>query len=122
MFLEKSEELFEKLNALRDLGVTIALDDFGTGYSSLSYISSLPLDKLKIDQSFIRDMVSDPAAQTIVQSITTLAHGLGLTLVCEGVENALQCEMLTALRCEEGQGYFFGRPQPARQAVSTSSM
>ncbi|MDR7028664.1 EAL domain-containing protein [Rhizobium rosettiformans] len=121
MFLEKSEELFEKLNALRDLGVTIALDDFGTGYSSLSYISSLPLDKLKIDQSFIRDMVSDPAAQTIVQSITTLAHGLGLTLVCEGVENALQCEMLTALRCEEGQGYFFGRPQPARQILALSA-
>lgn len=121
IFLEKSDELFAKLHALRDLGVTIALDDFGTGYSSLSYISSLPLDKLKIDQSFIRDMLSDPAAQTIVQSVTTLAHGLGLTLVCEGVENALQCDMLAAMRCEEGQGYFFGRPQSAREILLLSA-
>jgi diguanylate cyclase (GGDEF)-like protein len=121
IFLEKSEELLEKLEALRGLGVTIALDDFGTGYSSLSYISSLPLDKLKIDQSFIREMVSDSAAQTIVQTVTTLAHGLGLKVVCEGIENALQCEMLAAMQCEEGQGYLFGRPQSARQIQALSA-
>jgi EAL domain-containing protein (putative c-di-GMP-specific phosphodiesterase class I) len=121
IFLEKSEELLEKLEALRGLGVTIALDDFGTGYSSLSYISSLPLDKLKIDQSFIREMVSDSAAQTIVQTVTTLAHGLGLKVVCEGIENALQCEMLAAMQCEEGQGYLFGRPQSARQIQTLSA-
>jgi len=121
IFIERSEELFSKLDALQELGVTIALDDFGTGYSSLSYISSLPLDKLKIDQSFVRDMVSDPAAQTIVQAVTTLAHGLGLKVVCEGVENALQCELLAAMQCEEGQGYFFGRPQSAREIMALSA-
>ena len=87
----------------------------------MSYISSLPLDKLKIDQSFVRDMVSDPAAQTIVQAVTTLAHGLGLKVVCEGIENALQCEMLAAMRCEEGQGYYFGRPQSAREIQALSA-
>ncbi len=122
IFLEKSDDLFAKLDALRELGVTIALDDFGTGYSSLSYISSLPLDKLKIDQSFVRDMVGDPAAQTIVQAIITLAHGLGLTVVCEGIESALQGQMLANMGCEEGQGYFFGRPQSARQILELSTM
>lgn len=121
IFIERSEELFTTLDALRDLGVTIALDDFGTGYSSLSYISTLPLDKLKIDQSFIRDMVSDPAAQSIIQAVTTLAHGLGLKVVSEGIENALQCEMLTAMGCEEGQGYLFGRPQSAREIQTLSA-
>jgi len=121
IFVERSEELFSKLDALRDLGVTIALDDFGTGYSSLSYISSLPLDKLKIDQSFVREMVSDPATQSIVQAVMTLAHGLGLKVVGEGVENALQSEMLAAMGCEEGQGYLFGRPQSARQIQALSA-
>ncbi|MFN3635122.1 MAG: EAL domain-containing protein [Rhizobium rhizophilum] len=121
IFLEQSDELFLKLDALRDLGVTIALDDFGTGYSSLSYISQLPLDKLKIDQSFIRDMVSDPAGQAIVQAVSALAHGLGLMVVCEGIEDAMQCEMLTAMGCEEGQGYFFGRPQSAREILELST-
>jgi EAL domain-containing protein (putative c-di-GMP-specific phosphodiesterase class I) len=121
IFIERSDDLFSTLDALRALGVTIALDDFGTGYSSLSYISALPLDKLKIDQSFIRDMMTDPAAQTIVQTVTALAHGLGLKVVCEGVENAVQCEMLGAMRCEEGQGYFFGRPQSAREIQALSA-
>ncbi|MDH4414750.1 MAG: bifunctional diguanylate cyclase/phosphodiesterase, partial [Rhizobium sp.] len=121
IFIERSEDLFSALDALRALGVTIALDDFGTGYSSLSYISSLPLDKLKIDQSFVRDMISDPAAQSIVQAVTTLAHGLGLKVVCEGIENALQCGMLAAMGCEEGQGYFFGRPQSAREIQALSA-
>jgi diguanylate cyclase (GGDEF)-like protein len=121
IFIERSDELFSTLDALRGLGVTIALDDFGTGYSSLSYISSLPLDKLKIDQSFVRDLVSDPAAQSIVQAVTTLAHGLRLKVVCEGVENAMQCQMLSAMGCEEGQGYHFGRPQSARQILALSA-
>lgn len=122
IFIERSEELFSTLDSLRDLGVTIALDDFGTGYSSLSYISSMPLDKLKIDQSFVRDMVSDPSAQSIVQAVTNLAHGLGLKVVSEGIENALQCEMLAAMGCEEGQGYLFGRPQSARQIQALSAV
>jgi EAL domain-containing protein (putative c-di-GMP-specific phosphodiesterase class I) len=122
IFMEKSEDLFAKLDALRELGVTIALDDFGTGYSSLSYISSLPLDKLKIDQSFIRNMDSEPAAQAIVQAVTSLAHGLGLTVVCEGIESAPQGKVLAAMGCEEGQGYFFGRPQSARQILELSTV
>ena len=120
IFLERSDELLLKLEALHALGVTIALDDFGTGYSSLSYISHLPLDKLKIDQSFIRDMVSDPSAQAILQAVSTLAHGLGLKVVCEGIENPLQGEMLAAMGCEEGQGYLFGRPQSAREILDVA--
>jgi len=121
IFLERSDDLLLKLGALHALGVSIALDDFGTGYSSLSYISNLPLDKLKIDQSFVRDMVSDPSAQAIVQAVSTLAHGLGLKVVCEGIENALQSEMLAAMGCEEGQGYLFGRPQSARQILEVAA-
>ena len=121
IFLERSEELFTKLEALRELGLTIALDDFGTGYSSLSYLSSLPLDKLKIDQSFIREMVSDPAALAIVQTVTTLGRGLDLKVVCEGIENAMQTEMLNAMHCEEGQGYLFGRPQTAADIHALSA-
>lgn len=121
IFLEQSDQLFVKLKALRALGIAIALDDFGTGYSSLSYISSLPLDKLKIDQSFIRNMTSDPTAQTIVQTITALAHGLGFKVVCEGIEDELQSETLRAMGCEEGQGYLFGRPQPACRILDHSA-
>ncbi len=107
------EESHRKLSLLRDLGVTIAIDDFGTGYSSLSYLSKLPLDSLKIDRSFVSGLSESSEAGTIVSTIISLAHGLRLKVVAEGVETLAQSNMLELLRCDEVQGYFYGRPVPS---------
>jgi diguanylate cyclase (GGDEF)-like protein len=114
-FLEQGGPTIQKMRRLRETGVTIALDDFGTGYSSMSYLASLPLDKLKIDQSFVRAINSDVRVLEIVKAIVSLAHGLELSVVAEGVEGELEVEVLTRLGCETGQGYLFGRPQRALQ-------
>lgn len=104
----------ETLRGLGALGVRIAVDDFGTGYCGLSYLRRLPIDKLKIDRSFLRELDSHPADAGIVQAIATLAHGLGLSLVAEGVETAAQCARLLELGCEEWQGHHFSEPlEPA---------
>jgi len=100
----------ETLHGLGALGVRIAIDDFGTGYSGLAYLRRLPIDKLKIDRAFLRELDSHPADARIVQAIATLAHGLGLALAAEGVETAAQCERLLALGCEEWQGHYFSEP------------
>lgn len=121
LFLDRSEALFETLESLRNLGVSIALDDFGTGYSSLSYLTRLPLDKLKIDQSFIRDMTDEAGARSIVRTIIALAHSLKLQVIAEGVETEEQCSLLTALGCEVAQGYYFGKPMAAEQIQNYSS-
>jgi diguanylate cyclase (GGDEF)-like protein len=105
------------LQAIKDLGVQLSIDDFGTGYSSLAYLKSFPIDKLKIDQSFVRDMLDDPADLAIVRATIALGHALGLRLVAEGVESLEQAEQLTALGCEELQGYFFARPLEAASLV-----
>jgi EAL domain-containing protein (putative c-di-GMP-specific phosphodiesterase class I) len=107
------EENSRKLSILRDMGVTVAIDDFGTGYSSLSYLGRLPVDALKIDQSFVAGMADNPEAASIVSSIITLAHGLKLKVVAEGVENEAQSNMLKQLGCDEVQGYLFSKPLPA---------
>lgn len=112
-FMERTGALVDLLKALRSIGVVIAIDDFGTGYSSLSYISKLPLDKVKIDQSFVRGMAADPSQMAIVQAIRSLAGGLGLKVVCEGIEGDEEWTLLRLLGCEEGQGYYFGKPQSA---------
>jgi len=101
------------LQAIKDLGVKLSIDDFGTGYSSLAYLKRFPIDKLKIDQSFVRDMLSDPADLAIVRATIALGHELGLRLVAEGAECLGQVEQLTALGCEELQGYWFSRPLDA---------
>jgi EAL domain-containing protein (putative c-di-GMP-specific phosphodiesterase class I) len=88
------------------------LDDFGTGYSSLTYLRQLPLNRLKIDQSFIRDMLSDSDCAAIVKSVITLAHDLRITVVAEGVETASQLDYLRQTNCDEAQGYLIGRPVP----------
>lgn len=119
--LDRSEALLATLHALRSLGVSLALDDFGTGYSSLSYVSGLPLDKLKIDQAFVRNLVNDPAMQSIVIAVTSLAHGLGLKVVCEGIETVEQSRMLLDFGCEQGQGYFFGRPATAQRILEMAT-
>lgn len=103
------------LNALSEMGVRIAVDDFGTGYSSLAYLAQFPLDVLKIDQSFVRDVVNRSDVACVVTAIVGLAHSLDLEVVAEGVENPEQLEFLRTLGCEEIQGYLSGRPLSADQ-------
>jgi diguanylate cyclase len=103
------------LKLLRSMGVSIAIDDFGTGYSSLSYLRRLPIDKLKIDRSFIRDLPTSPTDESIVRAIVSLAHSVGLTVVAEGVETAEQLERIRALECDQWQGYYCCQPQPAAE-------
>jgi diguanylate cyclase (GGDEF)-like protein/PAS domain S-box-containing protein len=100
------------LTALRDLGVRLAIDDFGTGYSSLSQLLRLPLDTLKIDQSFTAGLGQSTQAEAIVTSIIAMAHAVGLTVVAEGVETVLQLDILRQLDCDQAQGYHLGRPAP----------
>jgi EAL domain-containing protein (putative c-di-GMP-specific phosphodiesterase class I) len=95
------------LKKLKDTGVSISVDDFGTGYSSLNYIKKLPVDNLKIDMSFIREVAKDPDAASIVTAITGLARSLGLKTIAEGVETEEQRNILRLLRCDLGQGYYF---------------
>ena len=97
------------LGRLRGVGVSISVDDFGTGYSSLSYVKKLPVDNLKIDMSFVRDVTRDPDAASIITAITSMARGLGLKTIAEGVESEEQRRILHLLRCNMGQGYHFGR-------------
>jgi EAL domain-containing protein (putative c-di-GMP-specific phosphodiesterase class I) len=98
------------LQEISDLGVLVAIDDFGTGYSSLRYLAKLPVDRLKIDRSFIASMVEDPDSMTIVSTVISLAHALNLHVVAEGVETAEQAKVLKLLRCDEMQGFLFSKP------------
>jgi diguanylate cyclase (GGDEF)-like protein/PAS domain S-box-containing protein len=101
------------LNELHGLGLTIAIDDFGTGYSSLSYLKKFPIDRLKVDRSFVQDLGTNQAGEEIVGAIIALAHSLKMSVIAEGVENSRQLDMLRELKCEEVQGFYFGRPVPA---------
>ena len=103
------------LNRLSELGFKLSIDDFGTGYSSLAYLKRLPVDELKIDKSFVMNMENDEDDAKIVRSTIDLAHNLGLTVVAEGVENALIWGKLKELACDEAQGYFMARPMPASE-------
>jgi EAL domain-containing protein (putative c-di-GMP-specific phosphodiesterase class I) len=101
------------LHAIRAMGVRLAIDDFGTGFSSLSYLSKLPVDSVKIDRSFVSDMVVGPEGLSLVSIIINLAHSLKLRVVAEGVETDEQSRLLHLLSCDEMQGYLFSRPLPA---------
>ena len=103
------------LQTLRERGVRVAVDDFGTGYSSLSYLRKLPVDAVKIDQSFVRQISTAGDDTTIVKAVIGMARGLKLRVIAEGVETLEEVAFLRAYRCEEAQGYYFSRPVPARQ-------
>lgn len=103
------------LTALNDMGIKLYIDDFGTGYSSLAYLRKLPVTAVKIDKSFVTDMLSDSDSVLIVRSTIDLAHNLGLKVVAEGVENKETLERLTEFGCDEAQGYFIGRPMPGEE-------
>ena len=117
LLLEKSSQVLATLHALRALGVRISMDDFGTGYSSLSYLRSFPFDKIKIDQSFVRDLGANRDAQAIVRSIISLGIGLGVTITAEGVETEAELSCLRAEGCHEGQGFLFSRARPNAEIV-----
>jgi EAL domain-containing protein (putative c-di-GMP-specific phosphodiesterase class I) len=112
LLLENTEDIIAKMIALKAKGVGFALDDFGTGYSSLSYLKRLPLDQLKIDQSFVQDIVSDSNDAAIANTIVALGQSLGLSVIAEGVETAGQRDFLESSGCHAFQGYFFSRPIP----------
>ena len=115
MLLGDIEDAVQRMELLKKQGVGFALDDFGTGYSSLSYLKRLPLDQVKIDQSFVRDVLSDPNDAAIVRTILALAKSLDLQVVAEGVETAGQLGFLRLHGCDGFQGYLFGRPVPVHE-------
>lgn len=115
LVLDDIERVTDKLKAISDLGVSIAVDDFGTGYSSLTYVKRLPIDRLKIDRSFVRDVTIDKDAAALAEAIIRMSQTLGLHVTAEGVETVEQLEFLRRLGCEEAQGYYFSKPLPAAQ-------
>jgi EAL domain-containing protein (putative c-di-GMP-specific phosphodiesterase class I) len=113
MMLDNVEDSIAKMNALRAHGVAFALDDFGTGYASLFYLKRLPIQQLKVDQSFVRELLTDPRDAAFARTILALGQSLGLTVVAEGVETEAQRQTLASLGYQAFQGHLFGRPEPA---------
>jgi EAL domain-containing protein (putative c-di-GMP-specific phosphodiesterase class I) len=112
VLIEDVESVIDVLAKLKRIGVSVALDDFGTGYSSITYLRRLPIDILKIDQSFVKDLAEDQSARSIVQAIIAMAHALQQTVVAEGVETLAQADLLRGWGCDVAQGYYFSRPVP----------
>ncbi|MBC5783132.1 GGDEF domain-containing protein [Ramlibacter sp. USB13] len=117
ILISNMERAIEVLQQVRALGVPVAIDDFGTGYSSLAYIVTLPIDELKIDRAFVKKITADPAYEGIVRTCVSLARGLNLKVVAEGVETEAQATKLRALECDQAQGFFYSPPVPADQLV-----
>ncbi|MFT3720806.1 putative bifunctional diguanylate cyclase/phosphodiesterase [Pseudorhodoferax sp.] len=109
------ENVIATFGRLRDVGVKLSIDDFGTGYSNLGYLKRFPANTLKIDQAFVRDMLTDPGDATIVLAVISLAHNLAFKVIAEGVETEQHCDFLRQHHCDEVQGYYFSRPMPAAE-------
>ncbi len=118
LLLDHSDAIIQRMQHLQALGIGFSLDDFGTGYSSLVYLKRLPLDQLKIDRSFVRDILSDPNDAVIARTIVALGDSLGLDVIAEGVETEAQRELLVQIGCHRYQGFLFGRPVPLAQFES----
>lgn len=112
LLLDNMKDIIAKMSALKVSGVGFSLDDFGTGYSSLSYLKRLPLHELKIDQGFVRDILTDPNDAAIAKMVVALAESMGLAVIAEGVETEAQRDALAGLGCHAYQGYLFSRPLP----------
>ena len=117
MLMNDVDSTIDRLKSLKSSGIQLSIDDFGTGYSSLSYLKRFPIDSLKIDQSFVRDLTSSPDDAAIATSIILMGHSLKLNVVAEGVEDESQLAFLQVLQCNEVQGYLFSPPVPPEQAV-----
>jgi EAL domain-containing protein (putative c-di-GMP-specific phosphodiesterase class I) len=112
--MENPNEAAKKLKQLKEVGVQIAMDDFGTEFSSLYYLSKFPIDVIKIDRLFIKDIEYDAKVRTIIRSIVSLAHDLGLKVTAEGVETKKQLAFLKEISCDFAQGFYFSRPKDAK--------
>ncbi|HEX4976143.1 MAG TPA: EAL domain-containing protein, partial [Pseudomonadales bacterium] len=113
--MQDAEQCIGSLNALKELGIALAIDDFGTGYSSLSYLKRFPLDKIKIDRSFIRDISDDNEDLILTQAIVALATQMNLAVIAEGVETTDQYDILKRIGCHEFQGYLASKPLAAEE-------
>ncbi|PCI14114.1 MAG: hypothetical protein COB71_03990 [Thiotrichales bacterium] len=117
ILLDQTAETVSKIEALKEVGVLFSIDDFGTGYSSMAYLKKLPLDRLKIDKSFVSDITTNINDAHIVKTIIGMSHNLGLELIAEGVETKEEMEFLLENGCDDFQGYYFARPMPAKKIV-----
>jgi EAL domain-containing protein (putative c-di-GMP-specific phosphodiesterase class I) len=115
VMMNEAQATMAFLDQMHELGVQLAIDDFGTGYSSLSYLKKMPLDRLKVDQSFVRDIATDENDAAIVRSIISLGHQFKLQVIAEGVETLEQLDFLRTRGCDEIQGYYYSRPLPAEE-------
>ena len=110
ILLENDQRTVSVLNNIREMGVSIAFDDFGTGYASLNHLKQFPLNRIKIDRSFVRDLTTSQDDATIVRAIVSLSKLLGMTVIAEGIETESHLNLLEKFGCTEIQGYYFGRP------------
>ena len=114
IFVKDQEFTVKVLKRLKSIGVSLSIDDFGTGYSSLSYLKKFPVDFVKIDQSFVKDVATDPDATSLVTAIISMAHSLNLKTIAEGVETEDQWKILRLLKCDMAQGYYFNTALPPK--------
>jgi len=121
LIAQDTDKVIETFSQLTAIGVKLSIDDFGTGYSSLSYLKRFRVDTLKIDQAFVRDMLTDPDDATIVLAVISLAHNLGFNVIAEGVETEAHCIILRQNHCDEIQGYYFSKPLLAAEFGSLLS-